>query len=151
MKTTDDRGSGKERKMTPPICIQPCIPIVTELDKRGMLIKEAMTEEVDKIHGKLDTIFTCLGTKVPSKLFWKLVGAFILCFGPMLGFVWSIKSTVANIDTNIQVMAVTVNNNAKNLDIHVIKRDVLEERINRIEKGETYFNFHNKNKLKRTE
>lgn len=136
----DRRTNVEDRRQNPPMCAQPCIPIVNELDKRD-----------SEVHTKLDNIYTCLGTKVPSKIFWRLAtGVGIIVFIGIGGTLWEMKSTISQIDTNVKVMTVTVNSTSQNLSSHITradsKFDEFDERLDSIERGDTYFNFHNRNK-----
>ena len=132
-----ERRSGKERRMDS-ICTQLCSPVVMELSRRE-----------EKLDRKLDAIHECMGTKIPSKLFWKLAGgiAFIVFIG-IGGTLWDLQTSISVIATDVKVMKVTVSDTSDDLKSHLNraerKNDRFDERLDKIEKGETYFNFHNK-------
>ena len=67
------------------------------------------------------------------------------------GTLWDLKSTVSIIATDVKVMAVTVDNTSTDLKSHLTraenKNDNFDERLDKIERGETYFNFYNKGEM----
>jgi len=135
----EERRSGEERRMNPPnTCTQPCIAIVAELNLRD-----------DKMDKKLDALHKCLETKVPSKLFWKLAGGIAtVVFIGIGGTLWSLKSEVSEVLTIQRVNAVSLKYTAESLKDHLIEArkegTELERRVDMIEQGKTYYNFHNK-------
>lgn len=155
-KKSDDRRSGLERRGLPPNCRQPCEPIVKVIEKRDASWKESLVKLESEVHAKLDKIFTCLGTKIPSKLFWKLISAgaffiFVVIGGSVAGTLWSLRSTIADIATDVKVMSVSVKLTANQMNQHVtraeMKYDEFDKRLDSIERGETYFNFHDRDYL----
>ena len=168
--TTEERRNGKERRAMPPeICGEVCKPIVLELNRRDDKLKvelektaDKVKEELDKtqstLHVKLDGIYTCLASKVPSKLFWKIITGFsILVFGicgaGIAGTLWSIYGTVLQVNEKVAVMAVTLENTSSNLKTHLIryewKSDQVDSRLNKVEQGETYYRYHDKTERQR--
>jgi len=94
-----ERRSGKERRTVPPAtCSVPCKPI----------------------DDKLSAIEECVKSKTPQKLFYWAVGGIaafvVLVIG---GAQWKIVEKVNKIDTNVQVMQVTVNATQQGLDKHL--------------------------------
>ena len=154
----NDRRSGYERREMPPECKNPCDPIVKELNNRDEEFKKVIDNLDGRVHSKLDKIFTCLAEKIPSKLFWRIVFAgmtfvFIIIGGGVAGTFWALKNSISEIDTNVKVMAVTVNRTAEDMNTHIIraeqKYDSFDQRLDSIERGDTYFNFHNREKERR--
>ena len=151
----------KERN---PMCGEVCKPIVLELNRRDEKLKselgktaEKVKAELDKsqgtLHVKLDGIYTCLASKIPSKLFWRVVTGFsILVFGicgvGIAGTLWSIYGTVLQVNEKVAVMAVTLEHTSSNLKTHLIryerKSDQVDARLNKVEQGETYYRYHEK-------
>ena len=147
-----------------PICSEVCRPIVIELNERDDKLRveldktaEKVKTELDKtqsiLHVKLDGIYTCLASKVPSRLFWRVVGGFFtLVFGicglGIAGTLWSIYGTVLEVNNKVDVMAVTVMDTREDLKYHLVRYDVqgkiITERLNRVEQGETYYRYHDK-------
>ena len=155
----------KERiSMTYEICGEPCKPIVNELNSRDDKLKlqlektaEQVKTELEKsqsiIHVKLDGIYTCLASKIPSRLFWRVVTMFsVLIFGicgaGIAGTLWSIYGTVLEVNKKVAVMAVTIENTSSNLKSYLIryerKSDQVDGRLNKVEQGETYYRYHDK-------
>ena len=151
-----------EKEINP--CGEVCKPIVLELNHRDEKLKaeldktaEKVKEELDKtlitLHGKLDGIYTCLASKVPSKLFWKIITGFSIfvfgiCGAGIVGTLWSIYGTVLEVNKKVAVMAVTLENTSSDLKTHLIryerKSDQVDARLNKIEQGETYYRYHDK-------
>jgi len=149
MATNSERRSGKERRMEPPICKIPCKPIVDELSKIEIELKNEVKERDEATHKKLDAMSKCIEDKVPSRLFWKLTGGasvmIFLVFGAMM---WDMKTSISDLDKNISVMAVSVNSNSESLKTHLDRSErtmeKIDERLDKIERGETYYNFYEK-------
>ena len=154
-----------ERHDEAPVCKKEvCKPIVlelnardeklkTELDKTAEKVKEELDKTLSTLHVKLDGIYTCLASKVPSKLFWKIITGFsILVFGicgvGIAGTLWSIYGTVLQVNEKVAVMAVTLENTSSDLKTHLIryerKSDQVDARLNKVEQGETYYRYHDK-------
>lgn len=145
-----ERRANLERRDDPPItCERLCVPIVEEFKIRDSEIKDR-----DKfLHEKLRKIFDCLERKVPSKLFYWVMsgvisaGAFfsIVVVG---GTLWNLSDKTNLIATDIKVMNVTVEASSDALRSHIVATDVRfreqEVRIDKIEKGETYYQYHNR-------
>jgi len=145
-------------------CGEVCKPIVLELNHRDEKLKaeldktaEKVKEELDKtlstLHVKLDGIYTCLASKVPSKLFWKIITGFSIfvfgiCGAGIVGTLWSIYGTVLEVNKKVAVMAVTLENTSSDLKTHLIryerKSDQVDARLNKVEQGETYYRYHEK-------
>ena len=147
----NERRSGDGRRKMD--CIQPCTPIVEELDKRDTKLEKILENKDKEVHKKLDSIFTCLGTKIPSALFWRIVyGLGILVFvvggAGIGGTLWGIYGMVSEVKTDVKVMGVTVNNTSIDLKSHMArastKHDEFDSRLDDIEKGETFYNFYKK-------
>ena len=155
----------KERiSMTSEICGEICKPIVIELNTRDEKLKielertaEKVKRELDRtqtsLHVKLDGIYLCLASKIPSRLFWRVIGAFFtLVFGicglAIAGSLWSIYGKVLEVSTKVDVMAVTVTDTRENLKFHLVQYDIkgriIDNRLNKIETGETYYRYHDK-------
>jgi len=150
--TTKERRNGKERRAMPPqICGEVCKPIVLELNQRDEKLKIELDKRDKVFHERLDNLNKCMQDKIPSRLFWKLAGgaAFIIFIG-IGGALWEMKSSVADLSTYIKVMAVTLENTSEDLKIHLVrserKSDQVDGRLNKIEQGETYYRYHNKNR-----
>ena len=174
--TTEERRNGKERRAMPPeICGEVCKPIVLELNRRDDKLKVELEKTADKVkdelnrkdeglkveldqtaiklHTKLDGIYTCLASKVPSKLFWKIITGFSIfvfgiCGAGIVGTLWSIYGTVLQVNEKVAVMAVTLDITSSNLKTHLIrddlKNDQVDARLNKVEQGETYYRYHDK-------
>ena len=147
-----------------PICSEVCRPIVIELNDRDDKLKveldktaEKVKAELDKtqsiLHVKLDGIYTCLASKVPSRLFWRVVGGFFtLVFGicgiGIAGTLWSIYGTVLEVNNKVDVMAVTVKDTREDLKYHLIRGEMqnieIDKRLDKVERGETYYRYHEK-------
>jgi len=156
-----DRRSGADRRE---ICSEVCKPIVLELDRRRDMDRidlERRTKDKiidldkrdEKIHNKLDKIYTCLGAKIPSKLFWRVVSGFsififVICGVGITGTLWSIYGMVSEVKAQIQVVSVTVDTTAVDLKSHLVraekKYDIFDSRLDKVEQGDTFFNFYNK-------
>ena len=151
---TGERRNGKERRAMPPtVCNEVCKPIVVELDKRDEKMRVNLEKVVEKIHIKLDGIYTCLASKVPSKLFWKIITGFSIfvfgiCGAGIVGTLWSIYGTVLQVNEKVAVMTVTLDITSSNLKTHLIrddlKNDQVDARLNKVEQGETYYRYHDK-------
>ena len=146
------------------MCIQPCTVVLENLDKRDVKLEKEMYTWQDNINKNLTGINACMQSKIPSKLFWKAVGFggfFVFIF--IGGMMWSLKDTVSNMDTSVQVMSVTVKSTERILNNEIRRSEIewrehkdkasdayqaLENRVDKIERGETYFNFHNKSQDK---
>ena len=145
-------------------CGEVCKPIImelnhrdeklkTELDKTAEKVKEELDKTLSTLHGKLDGIYTCLASKVPSKLFWKIITGFSIfvfgiCGAGIVGTLWSIYGTVLEVNKKVAVMAVTLENTSSDLKTHLIryerKSDQVDARLNKVEQGETYYRYHEK-------
>jgi hypothetical protein len=154
-----NRRSGMERREIPP-CVQPCKPIVDDLDKRDAKLVDDLDKRDNKlqmmlkqwdeaIHRKLDKVFECLETKIPSRIFWRALGFggfFVFVF--MGGMMWSLKSTVSEIDTNVKIMNVTVNSTGINVKENIIraeqKYNEFDRRLDKIERGDVYYKLKEK-------
>lgn len=135
------------------LCTQPCKPIVDDLNRRDALLKSDDDERERKINKKIDRVVDCIETKIPSRLFWKAVGFgafFIFIF--VGGMLWSLKGTISEIDTNVKVLGITFNRTENSLERYVIKTDnkieKLEDRVGAVERGETYYRYHDLEKEK---
>ena len=137
---------------------------ITANDEKVKSEMKKMKSEMEKIgnntHKKLDSISDCIKEKIPSKLFWRVVYGFsILIFGicgaGIVGTLWSIYGIISDVQIkvvevrgNLSAMSVTVQNTAENLKSHLIKADrkydEFDHRLDKVEKGETFFNFYNK-------
>jgi len=154
-----------ERHDEAPVCKKEvCKPIVlelnardeklkTELDKTAEKVKEELDKTLSTLHVKLDGIYTCLASKVPSKLFWKIITGFSIfvfgiCGAGIVGTLWSIYGTVLEVNKKVAVMAVTLENTSSDLKTHLIryerKSDQVDARLNKVEQGETYYRYHDK-------
>ena len=153
-----------DEKEKTPICGEVCRPIVVELNRRDDKLKseldktaETVKAELDRtqgiLHGKLDGIYSCLAAKIPSRLFWRVMGGFFtLVFGicgiGIAGTLWSIYGTVLSVNNKVDVMAVTVKDTREDLKYHLVRYDMLgktiDDRLNKIEIGETYYRYHEK-------
>jgi len=125
-----ERRSGEERRTVPPAtCAVPC----------------------RAIDDKLTKIENCVKSKTPQKLFYWAVGGIaafvVLVIG---GAQWKMVDSIADIDTNVKVMKVTVDNTKLNLDRHMNKAervmddyekrlDSLEHKTYRLENGREYY------------
>ena len=156
---TGERRNGKERRAMPPtVCNEVCKPIVVELDKRDEKMRVNLEKVVEKIHIKLDGIYTCLASKVPSKLFWKIITGFSIfvfgiCGAGIVGTLWSIYGTVLQVNEKVAVMAVTLDITSSNLKTHLIrddlKNDQVDARLDKVEQGEIYYRYHDKTERQR--
>jgi len=147
-----------------PTCGEVCKPMVLELNRRDDKLKselgktaEKVKAELDKtqglLHVKLDGIYSCLASKIPSRLFWRVMGGFFtLVFGicgiGIAGTLWSIYGTVLSVNNKVDVMAVTVKDTREDLKYHLVRYDMqgktVNDRLNKIEIGETYYRYHDK-------
>ena len=154
-----------ERHDEAPVCKKEvCKPIVLELNARDEKLKveldktaEKVKAELDslmtKIHVKLDGIYSCLASKIPSRLFWRVIGGFFtlvfgICGVGIAATLWSIYGTVLEVNSKVDVLDVTVKSTAVDLKTHLIryerKSDQVDARLNKVEQGETYYRYHEK-------
>lgn len=153
----EDKRSGKDRRAMPPtatvICTQPCQPIVKSLDKIESELKSDQKDRDKEVHRKLDNIFSCLALKIPSKLFWRVIGGFftlVFAIGgvTIAGTLWSIYGMVSEVKGDLKTISVTVARTASDVSTHIIradnKNDNFDRRLDAIEQGKTFFNFYDK-------
>jgi len=162
--TNLERRSGMRRREDSLVCKELCRPIVLELDRRREMDRVDLDKRTrdriadldkrdEKIHHKLDEIHNCLGTKIPSKLFWRVVSGFgilvfVICGVGIAGTLWSIYGMVSEVKSEVQVVSVMVDNTAVDLKSHLNraenKYDSFDKRLDQIEQGTTFFNFYNR-------
>ena len=146
------------------ICKEVCKPIIVELNSRDEKLKTSLEKTAEKVRleqektnqiltVKLDGIYTCLSSKIPSRLFWRVIGGFFtLVFGicgiGIAGTLWSIYGTVLEVNQKVEVMAVTVKNTREDLKYHLVRYEMqnraIDERLDKVERGETYYRYHEK-------
>jgi len=136
------------------ICKEVCKPIIVELNSRDERLKTSLEKFHQVLTVKLDGIYTCLSSKIPSKLFWRVIGGFFtLVFGicgiGIAGTLWSIYGTVLEVNQKVEVMSVTVKNTREDLKYHLVRYEIqnraIDERLDKVERGETYYRYHEKN------
>ena len=137
-----------------PICKEVCKPIIVELNSRDERLKTSLEKFHQVLTVKLDGIYTCLSSKIPSRLFWRVIGGFFtLVFGicgiGIAGTLWSIYGTILEVNQKVEVMAVTVKNTREDLKYHLVRYEIqnraIDERLDKVERGETYYRYHEKN------
>ena len=138
------------------VCKEVCKPIVVEFDKRNEKLKIDLDKRDEVFHERLDNLNKCMQDKIPSRLFWKLVGgAAVIIFIGIGGALWEMKSSVADLSTCIKVMNVTVMDTSQLVKDHLLsteeKFDRYEDRLDAIEKGETYYRYHEKTERQKKE
>jgi len=135
------------------ICKEVCKPIIVELNNRDERLKTTLEKSHQVLTVKLDGIYTCLSSKIPSRLFWRVIGGFFtLVFGicglGIAGTLWSIYGTVLEVNQKVEVMAVTVKNTREDLKYHLVRYEMqnrqTDERLDKVERGETYYRYHEK-------
>ena len=135
------------------ICKEVCKPIIVELNNRDERLKTTLEKSHQVLTVKLDGIYTCLSSKIPSRLFWRVIGGFFtLVFGicglGIAGTLWSIYGTVLEVNQKVEVMAVTVKNTREDLKYHLVRYEMqnrqTDERLDKVEQGETYYRYHEK-------
>jgi hypothetical protein len=90
---------------------------------------------------KLTYINQCLKSKVAQRLFYWVVGGMVFFVVVVIGGAqWQIVGSVAEIDTNVKVMSVTVNATKANLERHIDKfedvQEDLDERVDELERSD---------------
>jgi len=139
------------------VCNEVCKPIVIELDKRNEKLKKDLDDRDKIFHERLDNLNKCMQDKIPSRLFWKLAGgAAIIIFIGIGGALWEMKSSVAELSTNIKVMNVTVIANSQLVKEHTLSSNIkfnrYDDRLDAIERGDTFYRYYDKSqKPKRKE
>jgi len=136
------------------VCKEVCKPIIVELNSRDERLKTSLEKFHQVLTVKLDGIYTCLSSKIPSRLFWRVIGGFFtLVFGicgiGIAGTLWSIYGTILEVNQKVEVMAVTVKNTREDLKYHLVRYEIqnraIDERLDKVERGETYYRYHEKN------
>jgi len=135
------------------VCKEVCKPIIVELNSRDERLKTSLEKFHQVLTVKLDGIYTCLSSKIPSRLFWRVIGGFFtLVFGicgiGIAGTLWSIYGTILEVNQKVEVMAVTVKNTREDLKYHLVRYEIqnraIDERLDKVERGETYYRYHEK-------
>ena len=135
------------------ICKEVCKPIVVELNSRDERLKTTLEKSHQVLTVKLDGIYTCLSSKIPSRLFWRVIGGFFtLVFGicgiGIAGTLWSIYGTILEVNQKVEVMSVTVKNTREDLKYHLVRYEMqnraIDEPLDKVERGETYYRYHEK-------
>ena len=135
------------------VCKEVCKPIIVELNSRDERLKTSLEKFHQVLTVKLDGIYTCLSSKIPSRLFWRVIGGFFtLVFGicgiGIAGTLWSIYGTILEVNQKVEVMAVTVKNTREDLKYHLVRYEMqnraIDERLDKVERGETYYRYHEK-------
>jgi len=79
-------------------------------------------------------------------------GFFTLAFGiggvGIASTLWSIYGTVLEVNSKVDVMAVTVKDTREDLKYHLIRGEMqnieIDKRLDKVEQGETYYRYHEK-------
>jgi len=109
METDKERRIGKEIRVDPPTCTQPCKPILDELTKIYTYIRDEFKEVTECIH-----------KKIPARLYyWSFGGLCTFTVIVVGGFQWKILDQQKVMNIGIEVVKTEVKNINSSVDYHI--------------------------------